>query len=1061
MRRSWSTIWIFLLVLTLPLTAVEAKKKADPEPEQEEQGVFSAKTFKGLEMRGIGPALMSGRISDIAIDPDDQSVWYVAVGSGGVWKTENAATTWTPIFENEGSYSIGSIAIDPNEPSTIWVGSGENVSGRHVGYGDGIYRSLDGGKNWENKGLEESEHISTIIVDPTDSNTVYVAVQGPLWSPGGERGLYKTINGGETWEQVLSGGEYTGVNDIVMDPREPAVIYASTHQRYRNVAALVDGGPDSAIHKTTDGGKTWRKLATGLPKEDMGKIGLGISPQNPDVVYAGIELSDRKGGFWRSADGGASWEKQSDYVAGGTGPHYYQEVWPSPHQFDRVYHADVRLHVTEDGGKNFRSINQRNKHVDNHAIAFNPDDPDYLLVGCDGGLYETWDLGETWKFISNLPVTQFYKVAVDYDEPFYNVYGGTQDNNTQGGPSRTDNVHGIRNADWFVTLFGDGHQPAVDPTDPDIIYSHWQQGNLTRYDRKTGEMTYIQPQPAADEEGERFNWDAPILISSHDPARLYHASQRVWRTDDRGDSWRPISGDLSRDIDRLTQPMMGRVQSFDAVWDNYAMSKYSTITSLAESPLDENLIYAGTDDGLIQVTEDGGGTWRSIDRLPGVPEFFFVNDLKADLHDADTVYAVVDDHKSGDFKPYLLKSADRGRTWTSMAGDLPDRHVLWRLVQDHENPKLFFVGTEFGVFFTIDAGGRWIKLEGGVPNIPFRDLAIQRRENDLVGPKRTLGRGQQASQGAAYFVAPNPPFGAVFTYYLKDEILTRQEARRKAEKSLAADGKDTPYPGWDAIRKEREEEKPALLFTVTNSAGEVVRRLSAPPEPGIHRIAWDLRYPSSSAWQPEGDQPSGGGRDGGGGYLAAPGTHTVSLAKRVDGVVTDLGHSMTFEVVPMYESATETAGLAVSFLRELDAMRRDTAAASSTIAETKKRLGAISETLMRSTVPGTALDDEVRSLQGRLSDMKLQLSGDPQRGQFGDVGPVSINGRLQVAHTGNSSWTRGPTATQRMSVEIAREAFATLAEGLEQLVGTDLPALEEKLDAAGVPWTPGRSTGRR
>jgi photosystem II stability/assembly factor-like uncharacterized protein len=1098
MRRSRFDLPVFLLVLGLPLTAFAAGK-TPVDRAAEDEGPLSARTFEGLEMRGIGPALMSGRVADIAIHPRDQSIWYVAVGSGGVWKTENAATTWTPVFDNEGSYSIGSVAIDPGQPSTVWVGTGENVSGRHVGYGDGIYKSLDGGRSWRNMGLRESEHISTILIDPRNSDIVYVAVQGPLWSPGGDRGLYRTSDGGETWQRILAGGEYTGVNDIAMDPRDPDVLYVSTHQRYRNVAALINGGPESGIYKTTDGGETWRELTKGLPEEDLGKIGLAVSPQNPDVVYAAIELAHRKGGFWRSTDGGASWEKQSDYVAGGTGPHYYQEIWPSPHRFDRVYHADVRLHVTEDGGTTFRSIDKPNKHVDNHAIAFDPNDPDYLLVGCDGGLYESWDLGETWKFVANLPVTQFYKVAVDYDEPFYNLYGGTQDNNTQGGPSRTDTVNGIRNADWFVTLSGDGHQPAVDPTNPDIVYAHWQQGNLVRYDRVTGEITYIQPQPGANEPTERFNWDAPILISSHDPARLYHASQRVWRSDDRGDSWRPVSGDLTRDLDRLTLPMMGRVQSFDAIWDTYAMSKFSTITSLAESPLDENLVYAGTDDGIIQVTEDGGETWRRIDRLPGVPEYFFVNDVKADLFDVDTVYAVVDDHKSGDFSPYLLKSSDRGRSWTSMAGDLPERHILWRLVQDHERPDLFFVGTEFGVFFTIDAGKRWIKLQGGVPNIPFRDLAIQRRENDLVGatfgrgfyilddytplrvvteeileqesvlfpvrkawwyvPRRTLGRGEQASQGAAYFVAPNPPFGAVFSYYLREGLETGKEARLEREQELAEQGGDTPYPGWDEIRREREEPDPTVILTVVDSSGEVVRRLHGPTRAGFHRVAWDLRYPSSSAWHPSSGESNRSQNEAG--YLAAPGTYTVSLAKRIDGVTTGLGQIATFEVVPLHDISPETAGEAVAFLRELDGLRRDANAAKSTIEETEKRLAAIRETLGRSTVPVGSIDDAVVELERRLSDMKIRLSGDEQRNRLNEQGPVPIRRRLDVAHIGTRSWTRGPTTTQRTSVEIGRQGLADLADDLEQLVGVDLPALEVKLDAAGVPWTPGRSVGRR
>ena len=674
------------VVLALSVTTSWAAKKKEAE-EPEDTSKMNAGTFSGLELRGIGPALMSGRIADIAVDPTDQSVWYVGVGSGGVWKTSNSGTTWKSIFDGQGSYSIGCVTVDRNNPSTIWVGTGENVGGRHVGYGDGIYRSLDGGASWEKRGLEDSEHIGNILVHPDDSNTLYVAVQGPLWSPGGERGLYKTTDAGETWEKILGGGEYTGVNEVHMDPRDPDVLYAATHQRFRTVAALINGGPESGIHKSTDGGATWRELESGLPKDDMGKIGLAISPQKPDVVYATVELAHRKGGFYRSTDGGASWEKRSDYLSGGTGPHYYQEIFASPHKFDRIYQMDPRMHVSEDGGKTFVQVGEQHKHGDNHALAFNPHDPGYLLNGSDGGVYESWDLGKSWKFVTNLPLTQFYKVAVDYDEPFYHVIGGTQDNNTQYGPSRTDNRHGIRNSDWQITLFGDGHQPAIDPTDPNIVYSEWQEGNLTRWDRKTGEIIYIQPQPEAGEEQDRYNWDSPIYISAHDPKRLYFASQRLWRSDNRGDSWTAISGDLSRGEDRLTMPMMGRVWSFDAIWDLWAMSKYATITSIGESPFNEDLLYVGTDDGLLQVTEDGGQNWRQIDSLPDIDDMWFVNDVKADLHDENTVYAVVDNHKQGDFAPYIYKSTDRGSSWTSIAGDLPERHIVWRLVQDHENPQ--------------------------------------------------------------------------------------------------------------------------------------------------------------------------------------------------------------------------------------------------------------------------------------------------------------------------------------------------------------------------------------
>jgi hypothetical protein len=688
-------------------------------------------------------------------------------------------------------------------------------------------------------------------------------------------------------------------------------------------------------------------------------------------------------------------------------------------------------------------------------------------------------------------------VAVDYDEPFYNVYGGTQDNSTQGGPSRTDNVHGIRNSDWFLTVWADGHQPAVDPTNPDIVYSEWQQGNLVRYDRATGEVVYIQPQPEADEPWDRFNWDAPILISPHDPATLLYASQRVWRSDDRGDSWRPISGDLTRGLDRLTLPMMGRVWSFDAVWDLDAMSKFGTITSLAQSPLDEDVIYAGTDDGLVQVTENGGATWRAIDSLPGVPEFFFVNDIKADLFDADTVYLVVDNHKTGDFSPYLLASSDRGLSWRSIAGDLPERHIVWRIVQDHVDPGLLFVGTEFGVFFTTDGGGKWAQLSGGVPTIPFRDLAIQRRENDLVGasfgrgiyilddysplrlasaealdqeavlfpvrdarwyiPRRPLGGGDKAEQGDAFFTASNPPFGAVVTYYLRDELKSLQAQRREREKEIEERGGDTPYPGWEALREEELAEGPAILLFIRDADGDVVRRHVGPVTAGFHRVAWDLRYPLLDPVTRQ-DQTSEEDEQPASGILAAPGSYSVSLAKWQDGAATELGARQDFEVIRMRQGtlAGSSPDERVAFMTDVAELERDVLAAGAAIDEAQVRLEGIKQALMRSTAADTSLDAEVQALERQLAELEFRLIGDERRSEMGDPGPVSIKRRIQVVLTGNQVSTYGPTATHRRSLEIATEQFAEVRAELDRLLEVELPALQKSLDAAGVPWTPGR-----
>jgi len=1096
MRSLFVTLACLSLLLGTPVEAAR-KSKAKVVEEEAETSALSEENLAGLAMRSVGPALMAGRIADIAIHPEDPNTWYVLAGSGGIWKTTNSGTTWTPIFEGESSYSVGCITIDPNDPNVLWVGSGENVSGRHVGYGDGLYKSVDGGTTWEKKGLEQSEHIGMIQIDPRDSNTIYVAAQGPLWSKGGERGLYKTTDGGENWERLLGDDEYTGANEVHLDPRNPDVVYASTHQRFRNVAGLVNGGPGSGLWKSIDAGATWRELEGGLPEEDMGKIGFAISPQNPDVLYATIELAHREGGFFRSTDGGGSWEKRNDYISGGTGPHYYMELFASPHQFDRVYQMDVRLHVTEDGGSNFRSINRDSKHVDNHALAFNPHNPNYLLAGCDGGLYESWDLGETWKFVSNLPITQFYKVSVDYAEPFYNIVGGTQDNNSQIGPSRTDNVHGIRNSDWSITLFGDGHQSAFDPTEPNIVYSEWQEGNLVRHDRATGEIVYIQPQPEADEEWDRFNWDGPILISAHDPKRLYFASQRVWRSDDRGDSWEAISADLTTGTDRLTIPMMDRVQSFDAVWDLYAMSKYATITSLGESPLNENLLYVGTDDGRVQVSEDGGENWRSTESLPGVRDGFFVNDIRADLHEENTVYLAVDQHKAGDFAPYLYKSTDRGVTWKSLAAELPERHIVWRIVQDHVNPDLLFIGTEFGVFFSIDGGDGWTKLSGGAPNIPFRDLVIQRRENDLVGatfgrsfyvlddytplrtisesmlesgshlfpvrdawwyvPRRVLGSGMKAAQGDAFFVAENPPFGATFSYYLAEGLQSKKDTRIEAEKETAEAGGDTPYPGWDAIGEEERELEPAAILTVRNSEGTVVRRVLGPAAKGFHRVAWDLRGPASTPWPPA---DSDDADDEATGWLLPHGTYSVSLSLRTHSEITEVPGSQSFEVKPMTEGTLPGADLKVvtAFYEEISELQRRLHATHATVDETSERLDAILHVLDRSSA-GPELHRRAADLRDRVLVLHEKIEGNERRDFAGDPGPVSIGRRLGVAFLGNAWSTYGPTPTHRRSMEIAQNELAALQATLGEILTTELVQLESDLDAAGVPWTPGRGLG--
>lgn len=1053
---------------------------------------MNVETFKGLMLRGIGPAFLSGRISDLVIHPENENVWYAAAGSGGIWKTVNAGTTWTPIFDEQGSYSIGCLGADPSNPQVIWAGTGEDNGGRHVGYGDGVYRTDDGGQTWQNMGLGDSEHIARIIVSAGNSNVIYVAAQGPLWRKGGDRGFFKSSDGGKSWRKTLGDNEWTGVTDIVVDPRDPDRVYAATWQHHRSVAAYMGGGPGSGIYRSEDGGETWNRLSAGLPEGSMGKIGLAVSFQQPDTVYAVIELNRRMGGLFRSADRGNSWVKQSDAVSGATGPHYYQELYASPHQFDQLYLMDEYLQVSMDGGKSFDSVNFEYRHGDSHALAFKSSDPDYIMVGDDGGIYESFDRTATWRYIENLPLTQFYKVAVDDALPFYNIYGGTQDNGSQRGPSRTDNIRGIQNLDWQMILGWDGHQPATEPGNPDIVYAERQQGMLSRIDMSSGEVMDIQPQPGAGEDHERFNWDAPILVSPHSPTRLYFASHRLWRSDNRGDDWTAISGDLTRNQDRMNMPIMGRLQSWDSSWDLQYMSSYNTITSISESPLAEGLLYLGTDDGLLKISENGGQGWRTVEvgSIRGVPATAFVNDLKADLHDADTVYVALDNHKFGDLTPYLLRSVDRGATWASIRGDLPDRTLVWRIVQDHVKPALLFAATEFGIYFSPNAGGNWVELAGGVPTISFRDLAIQKRENDLIGASfgrgifvlddysflRSVSEEQLAEDaiifpprkawwyiprdkgdgllGANRYVAPNPDFGALITYYLRDGLKTKEQTRQASEKILLEADRDIPFPGWDAVSDEMAESDPAIWVVVKDSSGETVRRVSGPTGQGMHRVAWDLRYPAleaveiNSVASPFDSEPVG--------VLVAPGSYSVTLTRELDGEFIALTAPVHFEVAALREGALQgsTHAEAVAFWRSYEDAVRDSSAVNRLLGIELARADAMKMALSRATIVPGNLDQGLDRLRTALQKIEDDLYGNRAKRQLGEKTGPTIESRLFSVERGVVQSTYGPTVTHRKSLDIVSTQLRQIMNDLAK-ARAEAGALGDDLLRAGAPWVEG------
>ncbi len=1044
-------------------------------------------SLSAFKMRNVGPAFLSGRIADIAFHPDNENVWYVAVGSGGVWKTENAGTTWKPLFDSQGSYSTGCITLDPSNPARIWVGTGENVGGRHVGFGDGIYLSEDGGDSWENMGLKKSEHISKIVVHPDNPEVVWVASQGPLWSSGGDRGVFKTTDGGKNWKRVLGNEEWTGATDLLLDPRDPQVLYAASWDRHRTVAAYMGGGPGTGIYRSTDGGETWTELKNGLPSSNMGKIGLAQSYKDPDVLYAAIELDRRTGGIYRSEDGGNSWTKMSSTVSGGTGPHYYQELYTSPHKFDRLYLMDVYMKVSEDGGKTFESVYNQRLHSDNHAIAFKKDDPNYVMIGTDAGIYESFDLTRTWRYIKNLPLTQFYKVAVNDARPFYHIFGGTQDNGSVGGPSATDESAGIANRHWYKTLGADGHQSATDPVHNELIYAETQRGGLYRIDLTTGEQVSIQPQSDRADLYERFNWDAPILVSPHKPERLYFASYRVWKSENRGDDWTAISGDLTRGEERFALPIMGRQQSFDNAWDVNAMSDYNTITSLSESPVREGLLYAGTDDGFIQVSENGGGSWTSIPvtRL-GLPERSFVNDIKADLYDENTVYVCLDNHKEGDFRPMLFKSTDKGRSWTSLSADLPERTITWRLVQDHIDTKLLFVATEFGIYTSLNGGSEWQKLPG-TPNMAFRDLTIQKRENDLVAasfgrgfyilddysPLRQMNkenlekpgiliapetvkwfspRNSVGNTGSDFYFAENPEFGAVFTYHLSGDFSTPAGDRKKKEKELIEEGKDVPFPGWETLDSEKNASAAQVWISIEDQQGNVVRHLRENASKGSHRIAWNLRHASSNAVRPGRSNGSGNGP------MVTPGIYKASLYLQQDGKVELLYGPVSFKVEPIREGILQGVSYSEfdAYRREIASFRQEVEVLFDQADQAEEKLKGMETALLRTPVQPDRLVSKLEVARSALQELEAMMGGSESKAEVGEEEPQSIYGRISSASRGLYT-AYGPTPLHRKSLAIAREMLEDIRPKIKRFAKELVPELEKELQDAGAPYILGGS----
>jgi len=1047
----------------------------------------------GIPLRNIGPALTSGRVADFAFHPVKKQTFYVAMASGGVWKTENNGITWKPVFDNENSFAIGVVEIDPSNPNIIWVGSGENNAQRSVGYGDGVYKSVDGGKSWKNMGLKESGHISMIRFHPSDSNIIYVAAQGPLWNPGGDRGLYRSTDGGESWKRILDIDENTGINEFVIDPANPDVIVASSYQRRRHVWTLINGGPGSGIHKTTNGGVSWDKIDSGLPKGDLGRIGLAAAPSAPNMIYAIIEADDKGKGVYRSTDFGESWDKRSDRMT--SSPQYYNELYVDPQNPERVYSVDTFTHVSADGGENWEKISFKHRHVDDHALWIDPIDTAHLYIGGDGGVYESWDRGELWRHVRNLPTTQFYRATPDNDAPFYNVCAGTQDNFTLCGPSRNTKTDGVTNSDWWIAQFGDGFKAQIDPTDANVVYAQAQYGVLARFDRITGEALQITPMPGADEKNYNWNWNAPLIISPHDNRRLYYGAERLFRSDDRGENWVAISGDLSRDLDRNKLDVMGRVWSVDAIAKNVSTSTYGALIAVDESPLVEGLIYAGTDDGLIHVTSDGGGKWSTVDSFRGVPDMSLIEDIISSFHNPDVAYATIDNHKRGDYKPYVLKTENRGKSWALISNNLPERGTAHTIIEDHVDSNLLFVGTEFGLFFSNNGGDSWTELTS-LPTVAVRDLEIQRREGDLVVgtfgrgvyilddysplrsstsaleagvnlfsvrdtwlymPDSRRGWGGKGDWGVGRYTADNPPYGAVFAYYLPEDLQSLKEQRHKAEKKLAKDGGDNPYPSWDQLRREDREEAPSVTLTVRDARGNVVQRIDAPAGKGFHRVAWNMRYPApdpvklkpKTDYAPWMSPPKG--------PMAIPGNYSVTMSKRVQGTLVEIAPAQSFALKPLFEGGlvTDDRQSLLDFEMQSAALYRAVTGANSAAKEIQGRIDHLLKAATDTPSSSESHAKSLRALNTRMQDLQVRLNGDSTISSRAEKAPMSITGRISTIVGGHWDSQSAVTGNYRDSYAIADQQFRGVVTELKA-IASDLAEVEAALQAEGAPWTPGR-----
>ncbi len=1019
-----------------------------------------------LEYRELGPALMGGRISDLAVVDNKPQIFFLGTATGGLWKTENHGTSWTPLFDDQPTSSIGDVTIDQENPNLVWVGTGEPQNRQSSPWGNGAYKSTDGGNTWIHVGLEGTKHISRILIHPRNPDRVWVAAVGDLWAPNEERGVYRTSDGGSTWERVLYIDDHTGAIDLAMDPSDPNTIFAAMYQRQRTGWGFNGGGPGSGLYRSMDGGDTWTELTDGLPEGDKGRIGVDVYRGDGNLVYALVEADarapgqgfgggggPRKGGLFRSQDRGTTWEKVSDT---NPRPMYYSQVRIDPSNPDRIYVLGTQLSISDDGGRTFRNDGATQIHVDHHALWINPEDPDHLILGSDGGVAASWDAGDHWRMFDNIALGQFYAIGFDMRDPYY-VCGGLQDNDAWCGPSNTRSFHGIRNQDWYETVYGDGFFTIVDPTDSTIVYSESQNGNMNRYDLTTGEKTRMRPIPGPRADGDttktyRFNWNSPLLLSPHDPSTVYLGANYLLRSRDRGMSWEEVGGlDLSKQIDRDSLEIMGVPGSAAQMSRNDGISTYGNLTSVEESPRVQGLIYAGTDDGNLHVSRDDGATWENVvGRIEGLPDRTYVSRVEPSAHADGRVYATFDGHRNGDYAPYAYVSEDFGSTWRAINNGLPDGWSVNVIVEHHETEGLLFLGNEIGVYVSVDMGGNWTRLKNNLPTVPVDDLLIHPRENDLivgthgrslwiladVTPLEALAEGLTAAAAAVFptrsimwtergdwpffgatYSAPNPPRGALIRYYLRDDMPEDDDGDSDPD----GDG-DASSSGGDMDSEDGDpdsEDDGDDTLTIVDSSGDHVRTLDLESKAGIHEVVWDWRHDAAE-------------EGGGSGPLSMPGMYSVRL---------QLGGES-------YEASVEVVAEPRRPMTVADRQARQDAimtlhALASTAQEVDEVLDAIEEHVerARSVVEG-AEGDPPEELVEELDGVEEEV--EELRDDLGDLRRATgLRNAIEFSST-------LPTADQQWQVDDAWDTAEDLVEAVNELVSARVGDMHARFYAEAV-----------